>query len=115
MPQVSTSRSLYYQLWRAAPVDQIQREGVDIACQLLERKDEGACLQPWVAYVEDRHDAVVTACFTEIKLPSKPVGLSTALRRHQQRYYGGLPVQPFLVGAPRRLCFFDVHPTPDSR
>lgn len=58
MPQVDISRSLDYQLWPAAPVSEIQREG-----GALERKDEVVCFRPCVVQVGDRHNAVVRSFF----------------------------------------------------
>lgn len=59
IPQVGVSHGLHYQLWGATPVDKFQREGVEVACQLFERKGEVVRLQPCIADIEKRHDAAM--------------------------------------------------------
>lgn len=59
MPQGGGSGGLHCQLWRAAAVDDIQREGVEVARQPLKQKDIVACHQCCVVHVKYQPDAVV--------------------------------------------------------
>ena len=58
MPEGGGSRRLHCELRRASPTDKVQRKKVQIVLKLLERKREVVCLQPWVVFVENGHDAV---------------------------------------------------------
>ena len=65
MPESGGRRRLHFELRCAAPADKVQRNKVQVVLQLLERKREVVCLQPWVVSVEDGHDAVARCLLNE--------------------------------------------------
>ena len=69
MPGGGGSHRLHCEPWRATPIDTVQRKEVQVVLKLLERKREVVCLQPWVVFVEDGHDAVVRRLLKRDEVP----------------------------------------------
>ena len=69
MPEGGGSHRLHCELRRAAPTHKVQQKEVQVVLKLLERKREVVCLQPWVVFVEDGHDAVARRLLGREEVP----------------------------------------------